>query len=116
MHIIVQPSAKRDLKKLDKGIVETVLRKLNSVRDTLLKHIIRLKSSHLWKLRIEAYRAILVVNTKNQEIHVIKYATGKIFTKRNDVSSVQDDATNDNEYASSGTFAYDSNPGPRLSA
>ena len=102
MNIIVQPSAKRDLKKLNKSIVKTILRKLNSVRDTLLKHIIRLKSSHLWKLRIEAYRAILVVNTKNQEIHVIKYATGKIFTKRNDVSSVQDDATNDDEYASSG--------------
>ena len=82
MHIIVQPSAKRDLKKLDKGIVETVLRKLNSVRNDPLQHIIRLKSSHLWKLRIGEYRAILVVNTKNQEIHVIKVGHRKNIYKK----------------------------------
>jgi len=72
MNIIIQPSAKRDLKKLDKNIIELILRKLNSIRENPLEHIIRLKSSHLWKLRIGDYRAILLVNTKRQEINVIK--------------------------------------------
>ncbi len=72
MNIIIQPSAKRDLKKLDKKIVELILRKLNAIRESPLQHIIRLKSSPLWKLRIGDYRAILLVDTGKQEVHVIK--------------------------------------------
>jgi len=82
MNIIIQPSAKRDLKKLDKKIIELILRKLNSVRENPLEHITRLKSSRLWKFRIGDYRAILLVDTKRQEIHVIKLGHRKNIYKK----------------------------------
>ena len=72
MNVIIQPSAKRDLKKFDKTVIEIILRKLHSIKESPLDNITRLKSSRLWKLRIGHYRAILRVDTGRQEIHAIK--------------------------------------------
>tara|TARA_Y100000310_G_scaffold293782_1_gene323637 strand:+ start:9520 stop:9771 length:252 start_codon:yes stop_codon:yes gene_type:complete len=72
MRIIIQPHAKKELKKLNKDILTTILRKIDSIKDDPLRHIERLKNSPLWKLRIGDYRAILILNTKNEEIHVLK--------------------------------------------
>ena len=82
MNIIIQPSAKRELKKFDQNILEVILRKLNSIRNDPLKHIIRLKASPLWKLRIGDYRAILMVDTGKQEINVIKIGHRKNIYKK----------------------------------
>lgn len=83
MNIIIQPSAKRDLKKLDKNTVEVILRKLNAIGENPMQHIIRLKSSSLWKLRIGDYRAIMVVDTGKQEVHVIKVGHRRNIYKSN---------------------------------
>ncbi|MDP7116476.1 MAG: type II toxin-antitoxin system RelE/ParE family toxin [Candidatus Woesearchaeota archaeon] len=72
MKIIIQPTAKKDLKKLEKNVVEVILRKLCSIRDNPIRYIIRLKDSPLWKLRIGDYRVIMVVDTKNEKLNIIK--------------------------------------------
>tara|TARA_Y100000310_G_C20686319_1_gene819256 strand:- start:3057 stop:3308 length:252 start_codon:yes stop_codon:yes gene_type:complete len=72
MKIIIQPSAKKDLKKLEKNIIEVILKKLYSIREDPIRSIIRLANSPLWKLRIGDYRVIMMLDTKNEIIHVIK--------------------------------------------
>jgi len=72
MKIIIQPNAKKELKKFPKKTVEAILKKLYSIKDNPLAYIERLKRSHLWKLRMGDYRAILYLNTKENEIHVLK--------------------------------------------
>ncbi len=72
MNINILPSAKKCLRKLSKEAAEVILRKLYSIRENPLSHIERLKGSHLWKLRIGDYRAIMMVDTGNRIIHIIK--------------------------------------------
>ena len=72
MKVIIPPSAKKNLKKLEKKVVEVILRKLSSIKDDPIRNINRLKSSYLWRLRIGDYRAILRVDTGRQEIQVVK--------------------------------------------
>ncbi len=71
MKIIIQPTAKKHLKKLSNKTAATILKKLYTIRSNPLAHIEKLKNSRLWKLRIGDYRCILYVNTKKQEIHVL---------------------------------------------
>jgi len=82
MNIIIQPRAKKDLKKLPKEAIATILKKIHSIRDNPLRYIERLKSSYLWKLRIGDYRAILFLNTKESKIHVLKIGHRKDIYKR----------------------------------
>jgi len=82
MNIIIQPNAKKDLKKLPKKVVETVLKKLYSVKDNPLRYIERLKKSPLWKLRIGDYRAVLYLNTKEDKINVLKIGHRKDIYKK----------------------------------
>ena len=70
--IIILPTAKKDLKKLPTNIIEIVLKKLYSIKENPLRYIERLKSSHLWKLRIGDYRVIMIIDTKDKIINVIK--------------------------------------------
>ncbi len=72
MNVIIQPTAKKDLKKLPNEIVAVILKKIYSIKDNPLRFIERLKGSQLWKLRIGDYRAILFLKTKEQENHVLK--------------------------------------------
>ncbi|MDA1196614.1 MAG: type II toxin-antitoxin system RelE/ParE family toxin [Nanoarchaeota archaeon] len=72
MNIVIQPRAKKDLKKLSAEIIETILRKIMLIQDDTLRYIERLKGSPLWKLRIGDYRAILLVSTQEKVINVIK--------------------------------------------
>jgi mRNA interferase RelE/StbE len=82
MKIIVQPTAKKDLKGLSKDIIQKILKKLYVIRDDPLRHIERLKGAHLWKLRIGDYRAILFVDTKCEVVHVLKVGHRKNIYKR----------------------------------
>ena len=72
MKIIILPIAKKDLKKLPKGIIEIIFKKLYSIKENPLRYIERLKKSHLWKLRIGDYRVIMMINTKDKIINIIK--------------------------------------------
>ncbi len=72
MKIIILPTAKKDLKKLPQNIIEIILKKIYSIKENPLRYIERLKKSHLWKLRIGDYRAIIIINTKDEVINVIK--------------------------------------------
>ena len=72
MKIIILPIAKKDLKKLPKNAIEIILKKLYSIKENPLRYIERLKSSHLWKLRIGDYRVIMMINTKDKIINIIK--------------------------------------------
>ena len=82
MNVIIQPNAKKDLRKLPKNIIETILKKLYSIKDNPLAYIERLKGGHLWKLRTGDYRSILFINTKKQEIHVLKIGHRKNVYKK----------------------------------
>jgi mRNA interferase RelE/StbE len=80
--VIIQPNAKKDLKGLSKDVVGKILKKLHSILEDPLRHIERLKSAHLWKLRTGDHRAILFVDTKNEKIHVLKVGHRKNIYKR----------------------------------
>lgn len=82
MNIIIQPNAKKHLKKLPINIAEVILRKVYSIKDTPLRYIERLKKSSLWKLRIGDYRAILHLNTKEDIINVLKIGHRKEIYKK----------------------------------
>lgn len=77
MKIVILPTAKKDLKKLPKNTVEIILKKLYSIKENPLRYIERLKKSHLWKLRVGDYRVIMIINTKDRIINVIKIAHRK---------------------------------------
>jgi len=72
MRIIILPTAKKDLKKFPKNIIEIILKKLISIKENPLRYIERLKSSRLWKLRVGEYRIIMMINTKDKIINIIK--------------------------------------------
>ena len=72
MKIIILPTSKKDLKKLPKNIIEIILKKLISIKENPLRYIERLKSSHLWKLRVGDYRVIMMINTKDKIVNIIK--------------------------------------------
>ncbi len=72
MNIVILPTAKKNLKKLPKNIIGIILKKLYSIKDNPLRYIERLKKSHLWKLRIGDYRVIMMIDTKEEVINVIK--------------------------------------------
>ena len=83
MKVVILPSAKRNLKNLPKDSVGLILVKLHSIRDNPLRYIERLKGSRLWKLRVGDYRAILIINTKDETINVLKVGHRKnIYKKR----------------------------------
>lgn len=82
MNIVILPNAKKDLKKLPKNIVDIILKKIYSIKDNPLRYIERLKQSHLWKLRIGDYRAILQINTKENIINVLKIGHRKEIYKK----------------------------------
>ena len=72
MNIIILPTAKKGLKQISQEDIAVILRKIYSIKDNPLHYIERLKSSHLWKLRIGDYRAIMMINTREDVINVIK--------------------------------------------
>ncbi|MBI4439792.1 type II toxin-antitoxin system RelE/ParE family toxin [Candidatus Woesearchaeota archaeon] len=82
MRFVIQPSAKKELKKLDRQIIEVILKKFYSIQNNPLPNLIRLKNSPFWKLRIGDYRAIVVINTKDQIVNVIKIGHRKNIYKR----------------------------------
>lgn len=82
MNIIIQPRAKKDLKKFPKKIISDILKKINEIRNNPLRYIERLKGSQLWKLRMGDYRAILYLNTKDNKIHVLKIGHRKDIYKK----------------------------------
>ena len=82
MNIIIQPRAKKDLKKFPPEIISNILKKLYAIKDYPLRYIERLKGSHLCKLRIGDYRVILFLNTKENKMHVLKIGHRKDIYKR----------------------------------
>ena len=81
-NIVIQPKAKRGLKKLPTETIGYILKKINTIRDNPLRFIERLKGSYLWKLRIGDYRAILYLNTKDKKINVLKIGHRKEIYKK----------------------------------
>ena len=82
MNIIIEPNAKRELKKLLQKDVSMILKKIFTIKDNPLDHIERLKGLKLWKLRIGDYRAIMYVNTGKENIHILKIGHRKNIYKR----------------------------------
>lgn len=82
MKVIIQNTAKKDLKKLSKEIISQILKKLNVIKNKPLRYIERLKDTHLWKLRIGDYRCILFIHTGREEVHVLKVGHRKKIYKK----------------------------------
>lgn len=82
MNINILPAAKKSLRKLPREIAEMILRKLYSIKENPLGHIERLKGSQLWKLRIGDYRAIMMIDTGEKIMHIVKVGHRKDIYKR----------------------------------
>ncbi|MBI3051525.1 type II toxin-antitoxin system RelE/ParE family toxin [Candidatus Woesearchaeota archaeon] len=82
MNINILPAAKKSLRKLPREIAEMILRKLYSIKENPLGHIERLKGSQLWKLRIGDYRAIMMIDTGEKIMHIVKIGHRKDIYKR----------------------------------
>jgi len=82
MNIILQNQSKKYLRKVHKKIAEEILKKLYKIRHSPLRYLERLAGHSLWKLRIGEYHAILWIDTKKQEIHVLKIGHRKDVYKR----------------------------------
>jgi len=82
MNIIIQPRAKKDLKRFPKKTVEDILKKIYEIKENPLRYIERLKGSSLWKLRIGHYRAIIHISTKDDKVHVLKIGRRKEIYKK----------------------------------
>ena len=82
MKLIIQPSVKKQLKKLPLADAAVILKKLYTIRDDPLHHLERLKGQRLWKLRIGDYRAIVYIKTDVQEVHVVMVGHRSIVYKR----------------------------------
>ena len=68
--IIIVPKAKKQLLKLEKKIIEIILKKIYAIRENPLRYIEKLKDIPSWKLRIGDYRVILSVNTRDKKIFI----------------------------------------------
>jgi len=82
MNIIILPRAKKDLKGLPEEAVKIILKKIYSIRDDPLRYIERLKGSYLWKLRVGDYRVIIMVNTGDKIINILKVGHRKNIYKQ----------------------------------
>ena len=69
-------------KLLIKGAIKLIIRKSYSIKDEPLSHLERLKGVRLWKLRVEEYRAIILIDTRMQEVNVLKIGHRKDVYKR----------------------------------
>ena len=74
--------AKKDLKKFEKRVARVILKKIYSIRKNPLHYIERLVGLTLWKLRIGDYRAVILLNTKEKKIKVIKIGHRKKIYKQ----------------------------------
>jgi len=72
MKVIIHPIPEKELKKLPYDIASAIVKKLNAIKEYPLRYIERLKTTHLWKLRIGDYRCILFIHSGKKELHVLK--------------------------------------------
>jgi len=70
--INITEEAEKDLKKITKKDTEIILKKIYSIKKNPLHFIERLSGVNLWKLRIGDYRVVMMIDTKNEIINVIK--------------------------------------------
>ena len=70
--IIILPKAKKQLIKLEKKVIEIILKKIYSIRENPLHYIERLTGIPSWKLRVGDYRVILSINTKENKVFIEK--------------------------------------------
>ena len=82
MNIIIEPNAKKELKKLPKNEISNILKKLFSIKENPLEHLERLKGLKLWKLRVGEYRCIIYADTGKENLHVLKIGHRKNIYKR----------------------------------
>ena len=82
MNIIIEPNAKKELKKLPKETITNILKKLYSIKDNPIDHIERLKGLKLWKYRIGEYRAIIFADTGKENLHILKIGHRKSIYKK----------------------------------
>lgn len=72
MNIIIEPNAKKELKRLPQKEIAIILKKIYSIKDSPLQHLERLKGLKLWKLRIGDYRAFINADTGKNNLYVLK--------------------------------------------
>ena len=70
--VIILPKAKKQLMKLEKKVIEVILKKIYSIRENPLHYIERLEGIPSWKLRVGDYRVILSINTKENKVFIEK--------------------------------------------
>ena len=80
--INITEEAEKDLKKITKKDTEIILKKIYSIKKNPLHFIERLSGVNLWKLRIGDYRVVMMIDTKNEIINVIKIGHRKNIYKR----------------------------------
>ncbi len=72
MIVLLSDESKKFLKKIPKGDIEVILRKLKAISENPFPHLKKLKGSKLWRLRVLKYRAILDIVIKANTIYVVR--------------------------------------------
>ena len=68
----ISATSEKFLRKLPKNETARILEKLQSIRKTPFNYVVRLKGTHLWKLRIGDCRAELDIVINRQTIFVVR--------------------------------------------
>jgi mRNA interferase RelE/StbE len=70
--IIWSPKSRDGLMSLDKGIASRMIKRVEELKFTPYHFIDRITDTNLWKVRVGDYRAILDMDERKKEIHVLK--------------------------------------------
>ena len=68
----IKPKALKQLKKLQKDVVERILKKITVIKDTPQSFMKKLEAKDIWSLRVGDYRVLIDVYEDKKTIEIIK--------------------------------------------
>lgn len=68
----IKPKALKQLKRLQKDIIERILKKVVLIKDTPQSFMKKLESKNIWSLRIGDYRVLIDIYEDKKLIEIIK--------------------------------------------
>ena len=68
----IKPKALKQLKKLQKDVVERILKKITIIKDTPQSFMKKLEAKDIWSLRVGDYRVLIDILEDKKIIEIIK--------------------------------------------
>ncbi len=82
MKLILPPDVEKELFKLPKKDMISIVKKIIEIADDPLSYVDRLQHSPLWKLRVGEYRVLVYIHTGSKEIQLMRVGHRKNVYKR----------------------------------